>query len=352
MNPSRKTEEERRRESTHRLDDFDYVLPPERIAQEPLADRASSKLLAVDRTTGALQDRQFSQVLDYIQPGDVLVMNDSRVFPARLEGAKTTGGKIELLMVSPVDAGEMRWKVLCRPQLKEGQTVRVGDAVARCLGRTASGYIEVEFEGMTGRQAAQKFGEMPLPPYIKRKPGPADRERYQTVYAAPEGSIAAPTAGLHFTQALLKGLEAKGAECVRVTLHVGYGTFQMVRDIEQHEMHSERFEVTEVAARSINRALGEKKRVWAVGTTSARVLETCVQGGKVIAGSGETNLFIVPPFEFEVVGGLITNFHLPKSTLLMLVAAFMGHDHMMRAYRHAIASGYRFYSYGDAMIVH
>lgn len=344
--------DDRRRESPHRLEDFDYVLPPELIAQEPLENRSSSRLLAVDRASGALRDGSFRQILDFIQPGDVVVMNNSRVFPARLEGAKTTGGKIEVLLVAPVDAAERRWKVLCRPQLKEGQVVQIGDAAARCLGRTASGYIEVEFEGMSGRQAAERYGEMPLPPYIKRKPSASDRERYQTVYAAPEGSIAAPTAGLHFTPELLRELEAKGAECVRVTLHVGYGTFQMVRDIESHEMHAERFEVTEAAARSINRALAEKKRVWAVGTTSARVLETCVQGGKVISGSGDTNLFIVPPFEFEVVGGLITNFHLPKSTLLMLVGAFMGRDRMMRAYEHAVAAGYRFYSYGDAMIIH
>lgn len=351
MSHSKKQEDERRRESPHRLEDFDYPLPPERIAQEPLNPRSASRLLAVNRSTGAVTDRHFHQVADYLQPGDVLVMNDSKVFPARLEGAKTTGGKIELLMVAPSDVEERRWKVLCRPQLKEGQVVRVGDATVRCLGRTASGYVEVEFDGVSGRAVAEKFGEMPLPPYIKRKPEASDRERYQTVYAAAEGSIAAPTAGLHFTPDLIRELKAKGVECVRVTLHVGYGTFQMVRDIEQHEMHAERFEVTEAAALTINRALSEKKRVWAVGTTSARVLETCVQGGKVIAGSGETNLFIVPPFEFEVVGGLITNFHLPKSTLLMLVAAFLGHQPMMRAYEHAVKSGYRFYSYGDAMII-
>lgn len=352
MSASRHRDDERRRESTHRLEDFDYVLPPERIAQAPLANRSDSRLLAVDRHTGAMQDRKFSDVLDYIQPGDVVVMNDSKVFPARLEGAKTTGGKIELLLVAPADAEDRRWKVLCRPQLKEGQTVEIGEARARCLGRAASGYMEVEFEGMTGRAAAERYGEMPLPPYIKRKPDASDRNRYQTVYADREGSIAAPTAGLHFTPELLAALDRKGVERASVTLHVGYGTFQMVRDIEDHEMHSERFELTEAAARSINRALGEKKRVWAVGTTSARVLETCVQGGRVIAGAGETNLFIVPPFEFEAVGGLITNFHLPKSTLLMLVAAFMGRGRMMKAYDHAVASGYRFYSYGDAMVIH
>ncbi len=352
MNPSRRAEEEPRRESIHRLEDFDYTLPPESIAQSPLENRSSSRLLAVERGSGNWKDRHFSDIADYIQPGDVLVMNNSRVFPARLEGAKVTGGKIELLLVAPSDAQEMRWKVLCRPQLKEGQVVRVGEASARCLGRTASGYMEVEFSGMSGRAAAEKYGEMPLPPYIKRKPSDSDRERYQTVYAQPEGSIAAPTAGLHFTKDLIRSLEQKSVECVGITLHVGYGTFQMVRDISQHEMHAERFEVTDAAARSINRALKEKKRVWAVGTTSARALETCVQGGTVIAGAGETNLFIVPPFEFEVVGGLITNFHLPKSTLLMLVSAFMGRDRMMKAYRHAVEAGYRFYSYGDAMIVH
>ncbi|MBP9733468.1 MAG: tRNA preQ1(34) S-adenosylmethionine ribosyltransferase-isomerase QueA [Candidatus Omnitrophica bacterium] len=341
-----------RQHSEHRLEDFDYVLPPELIAQTPLENRSSSRLLTVNRSSGVMADRHFSDIAEFIQPGDVIVMNDSRVFPARLEGAKSTGGKVELLLVGPSDPSEMKWKVLCRPQLKEGQTIQIGPVSARCLGRNSTGYFEVEFEGLNGRQTAEKYGEMPLPPYIKRKPAESDRDRYQTVYAAAEGSIAAPTAGLHFTKELLGALTRKGVECVNVTLHVGYGTFQMVRDIEQHEMHSERFEMTEAAAKSINRALQEKKRVWAVGTTSARVLETCVQSGSVIAGTGETNLFIVPPFEFEVVGGLITNFHLPKSTLLMLVAAFVGRDRMMKAYRHAVEKSYRFYSYGDAMIIH
>jgi S-adenosylmethionine:tRNA ribosyltransferase-isomerase len=344
-------EQGRRRESIHRLEDFDYVLPAERIAQEPLSDRLSSRLLIASRKTDALTDGRFSQITDFFEPGDVLVINDSRVFPARLEGVKSTGGKVELLLVEPVDAEERRWRVLCRPHLKEGQTLTIGNATVHCKGRSAAGYFEVEFEGMSGRDLARESGEMPLPPYIKRKPDASDRERYQTVYSRQEGSIAAPTAGLHFTPDLLERIRLMGVECVKVTLHVGYGTFQMVRDIDRHDMHAERFELSEPSAKSINRAIQEKKRVWAVGTTSARVLETCVQGGRVIAGAGETNLFIVPPFEFEAVGGLITNFHLPKSTLLMLVAAFMGRDRMRRAYDHAVTSGYRFYSYGDAMIV-
>lgn len=335
------------------IEDFDYSLPKELIAQTPLKDRASSRLLVVHRASGRFEDRQFSDVKEYLQAGDRLVLNDSKVFPARLAGHKETGGKAEILLVSPTEDCSDTWKVLVRPNLKESQTIHFKntDASGRVAGRSPDGYVLMKFQGMDVRSLAEKIGAMPLPPYIKRDPSTLDHDRYQTVYADSEGSIAAPTAGLHWTPDLLDKVKKKGVACDRVTLHVGYGTFQMVRDPENHRMHAEHFQIKAETAEAINQALDEGKKIWAVGTTSVRVLETCVIRKRVVHGEGTTNLFIQPGFPFEVVGGMITNFHLPRSTLLMLVSAFMGHELLRRAYEHAVRNGYRFYSYGDAMLI-
>lgn len=342
------------------LNDFDYVLPKELIAQSPLAQRDTSRLLVVDRKTARLTDRHFSELADLVPSGDVLVLNDTKVFPARLLGRKKeTGGKVDLLLLNPYTelSGNVRegiWRCLVQPSLKEGQTVvfegQKEEAVF--IGRDAAGIALVEFKGVKElRELAKKIGQMPLPPYIKREAGDADRQGYQTVYAQKEGAVAAPTAGLHFTEALLRKMSQKGVQILYVTLHVGYGTFRPVEDIENHRMQSESFELTAEVADRINRARAEHHGIWSVGTTTLRVLETCVQDKKLIPGTGETDLFVREPFEFEAVDHLITNFHLPKTTLLLLVSAFLGEPLRKKAYEHAIAEKYRFYSYGDAMLI-
>jgi len=335
------------------LNDFDYPLPKELIAQSPLPKRDASRLLVADRKKGSLTDKHFFDLLESLPAGDVLVLNDTKVFPARILGRKKkTEGKVDLLLLSPVS--ETTWKCLVQPSMKEGQELffppENGEAVF--LKRDTDGIPLFEFKGVDNiRALASKIGTMPLPPYIKREAGVSDMENYQTVFAAKEGAVAAPTAGLHFTKNLLEKIRAKGVKVLTLTLHVGYGTFKPVEDPEHHRMHAEYFEISEDVARQINQAKAQKKGIWAVGTTTLRALETCVQKKTLTAGSGYTDLFIRAPFNFEVVDHLVTNFHLPKTTLLLLVSAFMSEKFRKQAYDHAIASCYRFYSYGDAMLI-
>jgi S-adenosylmethionine:tRNA ribosyltransferase-isomerase len=338
------------------LTDFDYPLPKELIAQTPSSPRDASRLLVVDRKTSALEDKRFFEIADLIPARDVLVLNDTKVFKARLLGKKKkTEGKVDLLLVSPAANHNSKniWRALIQPALKEGQEVLFPDGVeAVCLGRDSEGMALVEFRAAVEvRSWAEKTGTMPLPPYIKREPQEKDECAYQTVYAKNEGAVAAPTAGLHFTGELLHRLLLKGIEICRVTLHVGYGTFKPVEDLENHRMHAESFELSSETAEKINKAKAEKRKIWAVGTTTLRVLETCVRKEVLVPGKGETTLFVTPPFKFEIVDRLVTNFHLPKTTLLLLVSAFLGEDLRKKAYEHAIAEKYRFYSYGDAMVI-
>ena len=343
--------------------DFDYSLPPDLIAQDPLPDRTASRLLVVDRSTGGIRHMRFPDFVELVAPEDVLVLNVSRVIPARLRGMRDagsgmrgSGGKAELLLVRELPDGT--WLAMGHPggKLKPGRRVTFGDdSAAEIVGRMGGGLRCVRFVGaLDARATLAKYGEVPLPPYIRRPPRPEDRERYQTVYAAHDGSVAAPTAGLHFTSELLARIRAKGVAVTELDLHVGPGTFKPVQetDIANHRMDSEDFNVSEAAAAAINERRQAGGRVWAVGTTVARTLETCAGArGTIIPGAGQTHLFIHPPFAFQAVDRLLTNFHLPRSTLLMLVCAFGGYERVMRAYGEAIEQRYRFYSYGDAMAV-
>lgn len=338
-----------------KLSDFDYLLPKELIAQRPLEKRDTSRLLVAERKIGCLSDKKFSDLTELIPVGDLLVINDTKVFPARMLGKKKgTGGKVDVLLLGPAE--ENAWRCLIQPSLKEGQEIVFNQAdisaTAIFLKRGTDGIPVLRFEGtLDARVLAEKIGTMPLPPYIKRGAEVSDLEQYQTVFAQKEGAVAAPTAGLHFTRELLEKLKQKGVEILTVTLHVGYGSFKPVEDLENHKMHSEEFELTAEVAEKINCAKFEKRKIWAVGTTTLRVLETCVQKKRIIPGRGQTNLFIKEPFLFEAVDHLITNFHLPKTTLLLLVSAFMGENLRKKAYEHAITERYRFYSYGDAMLI-
>ena len=341
--------------ATARLEDLDYPLPKELIAQQPLSGRDTSKLLAVDRASGDLSGKHFSDLLNMIPSRDILVLNDTKVFPARILGKKKgTGGKVDVLLLARAD--EKSWRCLLQPALKEGQEIEFEGAGVSAQAvfekRDADGIPRLRFEGCANaRDLAEKIGTMPLPPYIKREAEASDLEKYQTVFAREEGAVAAPTAGLHFTRELLEKIAGKGIEILTVTLHVGYGTFKPVEDLEKHRMHSEEFELTAEAADKINQAKSEKRKIWAVGTTTLRVLETCVQKKKLVPGRGQTDLFIREPFHFEIVDRLVTNFHLPKTTLLLLVSAFMGESLRKKAYEHAVRERYRFYSYGDAMVI-
>ena len=352
-----------------RVSDYEYELPSGRIAQYPVERRDQSRLLVVPRDGGPCEHRVFSDVVHLLKPGDVLVVNESQVRPARLLGRKPTGAPSEILLLRPWGGGGTAsvldpesdeatiWEALVRPggKLKPGRLVNIapGFDVEIVDGAPGGGRIvRLVVEGSV-REALDEHGHMPLPPYLERDDEPLDRERYQTVYARVPGSVAAPTAGLHFTQELLAEIEEKGIERVAVTLDVGVGTFRPVEadDPAEHDMHSERYFVSAEAAGQINLARREGRRVWAVGTTVVRTLESAAHEGVVEAGGGVTDLFVRPPYHFRVVDGLITNFHLPRSTLLMLVAAFAGYERTMEAYRTAIEGGYRFYSYGDAMLV-
>jgi S-adenosylmethionine:tRNA ribosyltransferase-isomerase len=346
-----------------KISDFDFDLPDELIAQEPPGERGSSRLLVLNRSTGVLTHTTFPLLGNYLRAGDLLVLNDTRVFPARLLGHRVpSGGAVECLLMSRLEGDQ--WDALMHP----GQKLHPGARVTfeRNGARIEGEVVAQHFHGRrTVRlwttddtpidEAIDRIGHMPLPPYIKREDRDSDRERYQTVYARERGSIAAPTAGLHFTEALLADLAARGIERTAVTLHVGYGTFKPVRAerVEEHTVDPERFTVSTEAAAALTRARREGRRIIAVGTTTARALESLdVRGdGAIAPAGGDTRLFIHPGHQFGVVGGLITNFHLPKSSLLMLVAALAGRDAVIGAYREAVQRGYRFYSYGDAMLV-
>ena len=337
-----------------RLDDFDYELPQELIAQFPAGERGGGRLLHLDGSTGALTDRQFRDISGLVAPGDVVVFNDTRVIKARFVGKKKSGGRVEVMVERVLGANEVLAQIGANHPTRTGSTLLLADAVeATVLGRERE-FFRLRFEGCEDVYALlDHHGSVPLPMYITRGAADSDGERYQTVYARERGAVAAPTAGLHFDTATLDALQGKGVTLAYVTLHVGAGTFQPVRvqDLAQHEMHGEWYHVPQATVDAINRTRESSGRVLAVGTTTLRALESAAAGGALKAGSDETRLFILPGYRFRVVERLLTNFHLPRSTLLMLVSAFGGMDNMRRAYRHAIGERYRFYSYGDAMLI-
>ena len=337
--------------------DFDFDLPEELIAQTPLEVRDASRLLILDRKKRTLTDSHFDHILDQLQPGDALVMNNTRVLPARLHGQKPdTHGHVELLLLKNTQGDQ--WEVLAKPakRLRVGAKIEFGDGrlKATVVEELEHGgrIVEFSYDGIF-LEVLESLGEMPLPPYIHEKL--EDRERYQTVYAKENGSAAAPTAGLHFTEDLLQKIEAKGVHLVYLTLHVGLGTFRPVSvdNLEEHEMHSEYYQFSQEAADTLNQVKAKGGRVVAVGTTSIRTLETIGNkfDGQLQADAGWTNIFIKPGYDFKVVDAFSTNFHLPKSTLVMLVAAFAGRDFVLEAYRHAVEERYRFFSFGDAMFL-
>jgi S-adenosylmethionine:tRNA ribosyltransferase-isomerase len=362
-----------------RISDFDYHLPEELIAQEPLADRSASRMLHLQRASAELADRRFTDLPDLLRPDDLLVVNNSRVFPARLFGRRSgqhaqplsprnpasrdfLRGRVEVLLTRRL--GPLEWQALVRP----GRKIGVGEKIsfgenheleAEVVGRGEFGERTLRFDDVPDFFGAlEKLGHVPLPPYIARPDRRDDRERYQTVYARPEarGSVAAPTAGLHFTPQVLEQIRQRGVEIAEITLHVGLGTFQPVHVaiVEEHKMHRESFSISEAAAGQINQAVDQGRRVVAIGTTTVRTLEYAASrnsGGRISPGAGEADLFIYPGFEFRVVRALLTNFHLPQSTLLMLVSAFAGRENILRAYEHAVRERYRFFSYGDCMFI-
>ena len=351
-----------------RTSDFEYDLPPELIAQTPLEPRDSSRLLVLDRATGHIQHRGFAEIIDHLRSGDVLVFNDSRVIPARLHGRRSgTGGKVELLLLRRESPGI--WQALGQPgrSLRPGSIIKVEEGKAPLNPPFIKGGLEVEIlasnaDGVktvrvSDEEAIHRLGEMPLPPYIHRRL--EEPERYQTVYARPMGSAAAPTAGLHFTRPILQRLEEAGVEMVFLTLHVGLDTFRPVKakDPRKHKIHTEYYELDDEAAGTLDRARREGRRIIAVGTTSVRVLEQVAQSlpqeehGDLKAARGQAGLFILPGHRFQMVDALVTNFHLPRSTLLMLVSALVGRERVLAAYREAIRERYRFYSFGDAMLI-
>lgn len=344
---------------------FDFDLPDELIAQTPLADRTGSRLMTLDKQTGEIGHRQFSDFIDLLQPGDALVINDTKVIPARLYGMKPdTGAKIEVLLLKRL-AGD-RWEALVKPgkRLKPGATIVFGNVqeghkpllTAEVVeeGEAGARVLDLKYDGIF-HEILDQLGQMPLPPYIKEQL--AERDRYQTVYARHEGSAAAPTAGLHFNEAYLADIAAKGVTIVPITLHVGLGTFRpvMTDTIEEHEMHAEYYHVGEEAAAALSRTKAQGGRIVAVGTTSARTLETLAQSSRdnvIQASSGWTNIFLYPGSAFHLVDALLTNFHLPKSTLVMLVSALAGREATLSAYREAVENKYRFFSFGDAMFIY
>lgn len=346
------------------LSDFDYELPEELIAQQPLEQRDASRMLILDRETQTHTDSRFSLFPDYLRAGDVVVVNNTRVFPARLIGQRDpSGGHVEVLLVRELESATAAsiWEALVRPahRLKAGARLRFGDGALRAevLESSAKRLRRLKFEGDRPLETLlNEQGETPLPPYIRRPSGTSaeDRERYQTVYARERGAIAAPTAGLHFTPEVFAALRARGARVAEVTLHVGYGTFEPVRvdDTELHRVAAEFFQIEEEAARLINESRAQGGRVVAVGTTTTRALESAADvAGKIQAGATETSLTITPGYKFRGTDALLTNFHLPRSSLLLLVSAFAGRDFALAAYRQAVAARYRFYSYGDCMFV-
>ena len=353
---------------------FDYRLPEDLIAQEPLPDRAASRMLHLVRSSGEWRDRHFRDLPDLLRPDDLLVVNNTRVFAARLYGRRSgqraqpvsprnpaarefLHGRVEVLLTK--DLGNCEWEALVHPGRKIGIGERLffgdNELEAEVIGRGTFGERQLRFRPVPDfPERVERLGHVPLPPYIGRGDRPEDRERYQTVYARKRGSVAAPTAGLHFTPEILSRIRERGIEVAEITLHVGLGTFQPVRAerVEDHKMHSEWFSISDDAAARINRALEGSRRVVAVGTTTVRTLEFASRGmGRLKPASGEADLFIYPGFRFQVVGALLTNFHLPKSTLLMLVSALAGRELVLKAYEHAVRERYRFYSYGDCMFI-
>lgn len=337
-----------------RLEDFNFDLPRELIAQHPAGERAASRMLHLDGRDGRFQDRQFRELARCVQPGDVVVLNDTRVINARLFGAKSTGGQAELLIERVLDQHHALVQIRSSKRPRDGMSIHLfGGMVARVLGQEGEFYrlrFESDLDLLT---YLERHGSVPLPPYIAHSPDEEDAQRYQTVYARSPGAVAAPTAGLHFDDAMLAQLEDRGAAVAYLTLHVGAGTFQPVRteNVREHRMHSEWFNVPAKTVSAVQSAQRGNGTVLAVGTTTLRALESAAASGELRSGFAETNLFILPGYRFRVVERLLTNFHLPKSTLLMLVSAFAGIEHVRAAYRHAIASRYRFFSYGDAMLI-
>jgi S-adenosylmethionine:tRNA ribosyltransferase-isomerase len=345
------------------VSDFDFILPDELIAQTALP-RGESRLLTLDRSTGAIRHGRIADLAACLREGDLLVVNNTRVFAARLLGHRVpSGGAVECMLLARESDGEI-WEALVHPgqKLKPGARIRfsgeAGVLMGEVLERKFHGRRRVRLwteSGGTVEELIDALGHVPLPPYIKRADTWSDRERYQTVYAKVRGSVAAPTAGLHFSDEFVAALEAKGVERVEITLHVGYGTFKPVRSVtvEEHTVDPERYFIPDAAARAVNQARADQRRVIAVGTTTTRALESAAAKGrgKVVAGDALASLFIYPRFHFQVIDGLLTNFHLPRSSLLMLVCAFGGTDHVLASYREAIERGYRFYSYGDAMLI-
>jgi S-adenosylmethionine:tRNA ribosyltransferase-isomerase len=340
-----------------KLSDFDYPLPEELIAQEPVAPRDASRLLVVPRDGAPLREALFSDLPGLLRVGDLLVVNDTRVLPARLLGTKASGGRCELLLVEDLPGEGDRWRALGRASkpIRSGARLTFGDLAATVEAAEGDGFFTIRFDrtGPALAEALERAGEMPLPPYIRRRPTPGDRERYQTVMARVPGSAAAPTAGLHLTEPLLRRISEAGVERTAITLHVGPGTFLPVRseDVAKHHMHEERYFVREEAARAFEACRARGGRVIAVGTTVARTLESACDSGMLRVGPGRTALFITPGHAFRAVDGLVTNLHLPRSTLLMLVCAFGGRERVLHAYAHAIKERYRFFSYGDAMLL-
>ncbi|WP_369040869.1 tRNA preQ1(34) S-adenosylmethionine ribosyltransferase-isomerase QueA [Staphylococcus chromogenes] len=338
------------------IEEFNYDLPEALIAQTPLKDRDTSRLLYLNRQTGDVKDLHFKDVISFFEPGDTLVLNDTKVMPARLFGVKTeTNAKVEMLMLTNIEGDD--WEVLLKPakRIKVGQSISFGNdkIIATCIKELDQGgrIMRLTYEGIL-QERLDELGEMPLPPYIKERLD--DQDRYQTVYAKSSGSAAAPTAGLHFTDELLNEVQQKGVNIAFVTLHVGLGTFRpvSVENIDDHEMHSEYYTMTQETADILNTTKANGHRIISVGTTSTRTLETIMRDFDTFkATSGWTNIFIYPGFEFKAIDGLITNFHLPKSTLVMLVSAFSSRQYVLNAYANAVESKYRFFSFGDAMII-
>ena len=334
-----------------RKSDFTFDLPESLVAQFPAPERSASRLLVMDGA-GRLSDRVFADLPELLQPDDLLVFNDTRVMKARLFGHKESGGRVEILVERLLSSQRVLAQVRASKSPRPGGRIFIGDFELHVLGRDSE-MFELHLEEGSVAELMEAHGHMPLPPYIRRKDETFDESRYQTVYAREEGSVAAPTAGLHFDQPLLERLEARGVRQARVTLHVGAGTFQPVRseNLGEHRMHAEWLKVDQVVCDAVEETRRRGGRVVAVGTTSVRSLETAAGGGELKPYSGETRLFITPGYRFRVVDALVTNFHLPESTLLMLVCAFGGYREVMRAYRHAVEQGYRFFSYGDAMFL-
>lgn len=336
--------------------DFDYELPEELIAQHPAAQRDHSRLLVMDKYTGAVEHRVFRDIVDYLHAGDVLVLNNTKVIPARIFGVKEGGtAKIEVLLLKRDDDLPNTWEVLVHPgkRAKVGTVIDFGEGRLKgeVIANTSAGRkVTFHFDGIF-EEILEELGTLPLPPYIHEQL--EDQNRYQTVYAKVDGSAAAPTAGLHFTTELLETLRQNGIEIEEVLLHVGLGTFKPVseEDIEDHEMHSEYYEISQETADRINKAKAEGRRIISVGTTSTRALESAAKDGRLQAGSGWTNIFIYPGYKWQIIDGLITNFHLPKSTLMMLVSALSTREHILAAYKEAVARRYRFFSFGDAMFI-